>query len=142
MVVGRFRDTVVATLHGPLDLAASVILAGVLRAVMEVQGRLEVVLDLGDVGRIDGSGLHVLASAARSLAARGGELSLARPGGPVAGSLAAADLGRLISAPLEPPPAARSAHQERRAGLASHPAGTGRIHPTPEGDTPWSAVNP
>lgn len=129
VVVGRFRDTVVATLHGPLDLAASVAVAGVLRTLMEGQGRLDVVLDLGDVGRIDGSGLHVLASAARSLAARGGELSLARPGGVVAGSLAAADLGRLISAPTEPPPVARSADEELRASLASHP-------PAPAGSTP------
>lgn len=142
VIVGRFRDTIVATLHGPLDVAASVVLAGALRAVMARQGHLEVVLDLGDVGRVDGSGLDVLASAARSLAVRGGELSLARPGGAVAGSLVAAGLGRLISPPPEHPPVARSPDEARRASLASHPAGTGRSHPTREGDTPWSAVNP
>lgn len=134
VVLGRFRDTVVATLHGPLDRAASVVLAGALRALMEGQDRLDLILDLADVDVIDGSGVDVLVSAARRMAARGGELSLARAGGAVAGSLATAELGTLLT-PRPSSQVARTPDRARQARLASHPAGSGRF-PRPEKETP------
>lgn len=64
--------TVIVTLHGDLGRQASVALAGMLRDLIDGQGNLAVTVDLGDVGRVDPSGLDVLASAAARASSRGG----------------------------------------------------------------------
>ncbi|MFN2506117.1 MAG: STAS domain-containing protein [Acidimicrobiales bacterium] len=140
LVVGRFLGTVIVTLHGDLDLAASVGLAGVLRDLIDGQGNLAVVVDLGNVCRIDGSGVDVLASAADRIATRGGELRLGGPTGAAFDALALAGLGWLISIPFEqapraPSPGRRSGGASRRAATIPHPAGSGRYRREEKGDT-------
>lgn len=49
MAVGRHMRTVIVTLHGNLDLSASVLLAGVPRDLIDGQGNMAVVVDLADV---------------------------------------------------------------------------------------------
>lgn len=127
VVVGRFQDTVVATLHGPLDLAGSVLLARALGELIEGGHCLEVVLDLGDMSGIDGSGVDVVASAARRMKAGGGALRVARPSPAVAESLAAGGDPSLLSGLPETTWCVRAPDRARRASLASHPAGTGRV---------------
>lgn len=119
LVVGRLLGTVIVTLHGALDLTASVQLARVLRDLIDDQGNLFVVVDLGNVCRIDGSGVDVLASAADRIATRGGELRLGRPTGAALDALAVAGLSRLISIPFEQAPRAPSLG--RRGAPGGHP---------------------
>lgn len=127
VVVGRFLGTVVVTLHGHLDVAASVRMAGVLHDLIEGQGNLAVVVDLRDLHGIAGSGVDVLAAAAGTIAKRGGELRLGGPTGIVFDALR---LAGLVSIPFEHAhrswsPGRRSA-SAHRAAMARHPAGCGR----------------
>lgn len=133
LVIGHFLGTIVLTLHGDLDLAASVRLAGVFRDLIEGQGRLAVVVDLRDVARIGGPGVDVLASAGRRMEERGGDLRLVRATGPAADALAAAGLARFLSTRPERVPRDWSANRRagdasRRAGIRAHPA-AGRYQP-------------
>lgn len=154
-VIGRFRGTVVVTLHGDLDLAASVRLAGVFRDLIEGQDNVVVVVDLWDVARIRGPGVDVLASAGRRMEERGGDLRLARATGPAADALAAAGLARFLSARPEQVPRDWSANRRagdasRRAGVRAHPAAaatnqghddshTSRFWPTADGNSMTTA---
>lgn len=92
VVVGRYGGAVVVTLHGDIDQAASVRLAGVLGDIIDGQGNLAVVVDLHDVGWIDSAGVDVLAAAAASIASRGGELLLGGPTGVVFDAITGAGL--------------------------------------------------
>ena len=127
VVIGRFRGTVVVTLHGDVDLRTSAALAGALHDLIDGQGNLAVVVDLRDVPRIDPSGVEVLAGAADRIAGRGGQLRLGGPAGAVFDALALSGLARLIDIPFQPehrpwsPPPSRAA--ARRTGMISHPAG-------------------
>lgn len=133
LVLGHFLDTVVVTLHGDLDLPASVQLAGVLRDLIEGQDSVAVVVDVGDVVRICGSGVDVLASAGRRMQERGGHLRVARASRPTADALASAGLARLLSARAEQAPrgwtpSPRASAASRQAGIRAHPA-VGRYEP-------------
>lgn len=130
-MVGRFLGTVVVTLHGTVDLLAAGALAELLHDLIDAQGNLAVVVDLRDVGWIDGAGVGVLASAAQRLEARGGELRLGGPRPPLAEALAVSGLGALVSIPFEAvhtpsAPGGWGADGARRAGMDAHPAGTAR----------------
>lgn len=138
LAVGRYMGTVIVTLHGDLHLSASVQLAGVLRDLIDGQGNLAVVVDLGDVGGIDRSGLDVLSSSAARMATRGGTLRLGRPTDTVFDALSVAGLARFIAVPPEqahrPRSAGRNVHASRRASINSHPAGSGRYDQQDRGD--------
>lgn len=131
IVVGRFLGTVVVTLHGNVDMINAAALADALQELIDAQGDLAVVVDLRDVGWVDGAGVGVLASAASRIERGGGELRLAGPRAAVAEALALSGLARLLSIPFEqahrPWPRARSrAKASRRAGIDAHSAGSGR----------------
>lgn len=123
VVVGRFGGAVVVTLHGDIDQAASVRLAGVLGDIIDGQGNLAVVVDLHDVGWIEGAGVDVLAAAAASIASHGGELLLGGPNGVVFDAVARAGLS-----PIEPGHRAVSPGRapDGAAGRSARAAGTSR----------------
>lgn len=133
LAIGRSLSAVVVTLHGDLDLIASLRLAAALRDLIEGQGNLAVIVDLRDVRRIDGSGSDVLAAAAERIAGRGGELRLGGPTSAVFDVLVPAGLARFVSAPFEQVhrPWSLGRHNtgaSRLAGIKAHPAGGGRHH--------------
>jgi len=139
LVMGRFLGTVVVTLHGGIDLAASLRLAGALRDLIH-EDASAVVVDLGDASRIDGLGVDVVASAARAMAQRGRELRLARPTSPVLGALTAAGLAGLVSTAPEQARRAWASGRprssaSRRGPIGAHPAGSGRFDRDQQGDT-------
>jgi anti-anti-sigma factor len=137
IVIGRFRGTVIVTLHGALDLSVSAGLGRMLHDLIEGQGNLSVVVDLRDVGRIDSSGVDVLGSASDQIAARGGELRLGEPTGAVFDALALSGLATLIDVPFEgerrPSSPKPSRSVGRQASMDSHPAGKARCQRSGEG---------
>lgn len=96
LVVGRALGTVVLTLHGEIVGSGSPYLATVLDDLIDGQGNLAVVVDLGDLRRLDRSAVEVLATAARSIGRKGGRLALRRPSTDAAEVLAAAGLTGLV----------------------------------------------
>lgn len=70
---------VIVAVHGELDAFSAPTLRERLSDLIECQGNLSLVVDLGSTTFIDSSGLAVLAKAHTWLQARGGELRLARP---------------------------------------------------------------
>lgn len=124
VVVGRYGGTVVVTLHGDIDQAASVRLAGVLGDIIDGQGNLAVVVGLHDVGWIVRAGVDVVAAAAASIASHGGELLLGGPTGAVFDAIARAGLS-----PIEQghralsqgrPPGGAAGRSARAAGTNRH----------------------
>jgi anti-anti-sigma factor len=89
--VSRVSGRVVVTAHGTLDTSVSPVLARVLRDLIDDQGNMAVVVDLGDVTVADLACTGVLLAAACSAASRGGELIVAAPPAAVAWALEAAD---------------------------------------------------
>jgi anti-anti-sigma factor len=126
VVVGRFRGTVVVTLHGDLEVNGAGGLSGVLCDLIDGQGNLAVIVDVRDIDTIDDSTVHTLAVAADTIAARGGELRLGGPSGLTFDALTRAGLAALISIPFEQAlrpwsPERPNAAALRRAAIAAHP---------------------
>lgn len=142
-VIGRFRGTVLVTMHGDLDPAASRHLGDILRDLIDDQGNLDIVVDLLDVGKISDAGDEVLAAAADRLVVRGGELRLGGTTRAAVDSLASAShtgLAQLVALPTEQAqrrsPGRRSASAATRSGIVVHPAGNGRHHQDQNGHNP------
>jgi anti-sigma B factor antagonist len=74
----RGLDVVVA-LDGELDLATAPAVARALRDLIEDQGHLDVVLDLGAVSFIDSIGIRTILDARRSLCVRNGRFTIVDP---------------------------------------------------------------
>ena len=129
LAVGRYMGTVIVTLHGDLHLRASAALADAFRDLIDGQGNLAIVVDLGDVDGIDRYGVNVLASAATRMAERGGALRLSGPTNAVFAVLSRAGLAHLVTIPAEqshrPQPRTPSANAVRRKSINAHPAGAG-----------------
>lgn len=89
--VSRVSGRVVVTAHGTFDSSASPTLDRVLRDLIDDQGNMAVVVDLGDVTVADLACTGVLLAAADSAASRGGELIVVAPPEAVGWALAAAD---------------------------------------------------
>lgn len=139
IVIGRWLGTVVITVRGELDVAGSQRLAAVLHDVVDGQGNLDVVLDLGALHRIDPSALDVLAATADRCAERGGRLRLGAPNGVILDAPTMADLGGLVTIPREqetgrPAAAERTELRTRRRTRDASPAG-GDIHDHPTKET-------
>ncbi len=149
-VIGRFRGTVIVTMHGDLDLSASRHLDDILHDLIDGQGNLDLVVDLLDVGQIGDTGVDVLAAAADRLAVRGGELRLGGPTRAVFDSLAPtglAGLVQLVGVPTGPArvagsPGRRSASAATGSGIIAHPAGHGHHHHGRNGDIPGASASP
>jgi anti-anti-sigma regulatory factor len=121
LVIGRFLSTAVVTVHGELGVGAAVRLGELIEV-----GETDVVVDLRHVVATDRPGLDMVASAARRMEDRGGQLRLARASGPIADAVAAAGIGRLLIAPEQAhrawPPNERAGGVSRRAAIRAHPA--------------------
>lgn len=100
--VTRVLGVVVVTVHGSLDASSCSALEAVLADLIEGQGNLRVVVDVGDMAVVDPSCLGVLVAAADSAAGRGGEVTFAHPTDSVARALEVAGLGGAISAARRP----------------------------------------
>jgi anti-anti-sigma factor len=73
----------IIALRGPVDVASSIALRGILAAAVGHVGA-RVLLDLSEVTLIDSSGVGVLVAAHREAEASGSTLVLAAPAGPAA----------------------------------------------------------
>lgn len=89
-------DEVVLVVGGTLDLASAPLLATVLAGVLRRRRCGRVVLDLGDVGFMDATGLGCIVRAGQSLAVGGGALAVRRPSRPARRLLELCDLGELL----------------------------------------------
>lgn len=74
----RAGGTVVVDVVGELDLYTAPVLRDRLFDVIEGQGNRLVAVDLGGVGFMDSTAIHVLVQALRRVRDRGGDLQLAR----------------------------------------------------------------
>ena len=74
----RAGGMVVVDVAGELDLYTAPVLRDRLLDVIEGQGNSFVAVDLGAVGFMDSTGVHVLVQALRRVRERGGDLQLAR----------------------------------------------------------------
>lgn len=138
LVVGRFRGTVVVTLRGELDAPGSQRLARTLADLVDGQGNLDIVLDVGGLGRVDPGCVDVLAASADNSARRGGRLRVGRANDIVLEALATAGLAPLAGVAHDGPVLARSSEVPLEERGASDPARSGRHHPRPhlQGGTP------
>jgi anti-anti-sigma factor len=112
--VSRALGTVVVTAHGDLAGPGGHGLAAVLGDLVDGQGNLSLVVDLGDVGRIDDDAAGILAAAAGRVHRRGGTFRLHRPCPAVAGVLRRTGTSA-FSSPVELAPESQpeSPHQRR-----------------------------
>lgn len=92
LAVGRCLGTVLVTLRGELDAFSAPRLAGVLTDLLDGQGNLDIILELGGLRTVDPCALDVLAVTADNNARRGGRLRLSRPARDVLDALATAGL--------------------------------------------------
>jgi anti-sigma B factor antagonist len=74
----RTDRTVVVDVAGELDLYTAPVLRDRLLDVIEGQGNRFVAVDLGEVGFLDSTAIHVLVQALRRVRDRGGDLTLTR----------------------------------------------------------------
>ena len=79
IVVGRYKGTVVVTVHGELDLSKAAALGATLADLIDGQGNLSVVVDLHDASASDADCLWVFTEAAERARRRGGRLKLSGP---------------------------------------------------------------
>lgn len=77
--VRRALGTVVVTVHEELDGSGAAHLDRILADLIDGQGNLAVVVDLGDVSVVESDGLAVLVAAAERAEGRGGALRLVNP---------------------------------------------------------------
>lgn len=135
--IGRSLRMVVVTLVGPVDTPAARRLAATLSDLIDGQGNLAIALDLGDVRRVEPSGLQVLSDAAFGLDRRGGRLALCEARQGVLDALHLAGLGRFIGSPIaeeaarraSPGVSWRSSRMANGRAAPDHPAGSGRRNP-------------
>lgn len=135
LVVSRALGTVVVAVRGELGRSSSAPFGVVLTDLIDGQGNLAVIVDVGDLERIGPAGLDVLAAGARALEQRGGRLTLREPSPEVRDALMLAGLIGLVAAPPPFVPARRPSALIRRAAASSrssHPAGTDIVSHTTE----------
>ena len=75
--VGRSGGTVVVTIHGEIGFQDWSRIDAVLRDLIDAQGNLDVVLDLGDVVYLERDAVPLIVHAARLAHSHGGRLRLA-----------------------------------------------------------------
>lgn len=79
VVIGRYKGTVVVTVHGELNLPKTAHLGHVLADLIDGQGNLSVVVDLRDATATDAVAAAVFAGAAERAHRRGGTMMLSTP---------------------------------------------------------------
>ena len=75
--VGRTGGTVVVTIHGEIDADDWSRISAILRDLIDAQGNLDVVLDLGEVDSLEEDAVPLIVHAARQAHTHGGRLRLA-----------------------------------------------------------------
>ena len=75
--IGRSGGTVVITIHGVNSQDGWARIDAVLRDIIDAQGNLDVVLDLGDVSSLESDAAPLIVHAAQRAHSRGGRLRLA-----------------------------------------------------------------
>ena len=75
--VGRSGGTVVVSIHGEIGFEDWSRIDGVLRDLIDAQGNLDVVLDLGEVVYLESDAVPLIVHAARLAHSHGGRLRLA-----------------------------------------------------------------
>jgi anti-anti-sigma factor len=75
--VSRRAGTVVVTIHGEMGVDDCSAMEGVLRDLIDAQGNLDVVLDLGDVVHLQHDAMTLIVQAAHQAHSHGGRLRLA-----------------------------------------------------------------
>lgn len=101
IVIGRYRRTVVVTVHGDLDDPRAAHLGEVLADLIDGQGNLSLLVDLHDATAIDPDGVSVFADAAERVNRRGGAITLNNPPALLLEALRERDLGHLVVALLD-----------------------------------------
>jgi anti-anti-sigma factor len=97
--IRRHYGTVEISVGGDLDALGCELLAGALSDLVDGQGNLDVIVDLGAVTHIEPPALQVVAAAADASAKRGGRLRLTAT---MDAALMSAGLGGLLIAPRRP----------------------------------------
>ena len=124
IVIGRYQETVVVTVHGELDHPRAAHLGHVLADLIDGQGNLSLLVDLHDATAADARQMSVFADADERARRHGGSITLSKPPAALHEALRQQGLGHLVE-PLAPPGAGRapaaegSSRRERRA----HPTG-------------------
>ena len=75
--VSRAGGTVVVTIHGEITFADWAAIDAILRDLIDAQGNLDVVLDIGEVVSLQRDAVPLIVSAARQAHTHGGRLRLA-----------------------------------------------------------------
>jgi anti-anti-sigma factor len=128
LVIGRYQETVVVTVHGELEHPRTAHLGHVLADLIDGQGNMSLVVDLHDATAADARQMLVLADADQRARQRGGSITLSKPSAALHQVLRQQGLGHVVE-PL-PPPVGRSSRRQRRAhpndGSPSHSSGGSR----------------
>lgn len=75
--ISRARGTVVVTVHGEIALEDWTRIDGILHDIIDAQGNLDVVVDLGEVTRLEPDAMPLIVHAAHRAHGHGGRLRLA-----------------------------------------------------------------
>ena len=97
VVVSRDMGTVVVTVRGELDTYTAPRLRHELKGLIDDQGNLAVVVDLGEMTFIDSSGLAVLVDGLKRMRLHGGRLTLSNPNRNTAKVLEISGLDRVFT---------------------------------------------
>ncbi|MEV4416518.1 STAS domain-containing protein [Catellatospora sp. NPDC049609] len=95
----EMADRLVVRVSGECDMSSSGELAAALTAALESSPRTEV--DLGAVGFLDSSGIHVLVTAYRDAQSRGAVVYVTHAAGMVATVLEMTGVGTLLASPSQ-----------------------------------------
>lgn len=79
IVIGRYRGTVVVTVHGELGPTRAAHLGNMLTDLIDGQGNLSVIVDLHDATATDAASVSVFADAAERAGRHGGVITLSEP---------------------------------------------------------------
>jgi anti-anti-sigma factor len=128
IVIGRYQQTVVVTVHGELDSARAVQLGDILADLIDGQGNLSLLVDLHDATAADAEPLSVFTDADERARRRGGAVTLSKPPAPLHQALRELGLGHLVGA-LDPgrgadpaPQAARGSERPALPAAAQRPS--------------------
>jgi len=79
IVIGRYRGTVVVTVHGDLGPTRAAHLGLILTDLIDGQGNLSLIVDLHDATATDAASVSVFADAAERAGRHGGVITLSEP---------------------------------------------------------------
>ena len=123
IVIGRYQETVVVTVHGELDHPRTAHLGHVLADLIDGQGNLSLLVDLHDATATAVRQMSVFADAEQRARRHGGSITLSKPPAALHDALRQQGLGHLVDS--LPPPGAGCAPAEEASSRRER-----RAHPT------------